>query len=121
MSIRRLFQKLFSIGPRRHPDSKEQRYDDVQIVNVADGTVIEGHDAVKAHLEREKRMHEAYGSSIIFQVYRMNLRAKTVKELQGEKVAEVKVDGGFVSGSDTVAAVKTKVRPLLEKEARLSH
>jgi hypothetical protein len=61
------------------------------------------------------------GSSIIFQVYRVNLGAKTVKELQGEKLAEIEADGGFVSGSDTVAAVKAKVRPLLEEEARLAH
>jgi hypothetical protein len=120
MSLRRLIHQLFSIGSGRHPDSKEKRYDDVQIVNPTDGTVIKGHDAVKAHFEREKQMYETHGSSIILQVYRMNLRANTVKELQGEKLAEIKVDGGFVSVSDTVAAVKTKVRPLLEKEARLS-
>ncbi len=120
MSIRRLIQRIFSIGSRRHPDSKEQRYDKVQIVNAVDGTVIKGHDAVKAHFEREKQMHEEHGSSIIFQVYRLNLRANTIKELQGERLAEIKVDGEFVSGNDTVAAVKIKVRPLLEKEAQTS-
>ena len=89
-------------------------------MNATDGTVIKGHDAVKAHFERERQMYEEYGSSIIFQVYRMNLRANTIKELQGEMLAEIKVDGEFASGNDTVAAVKAKVRPLLEKEARLS-
>lgn len=59
-------------------------------------------------------MHDEHGFSIIFQVYRINLQAKTLEDLQGEKLAEIKVDSGFVSGGDTVAAVKKKVRPLLE-------
>ncbi len=120
MSIRRFIQRLFSIGSERDPDSKEQRYDDVKIVSAVDGTVIKGHDAVKAYFEREKQLQEAYGSSIAFQVYRMNLKANTIKELQGEMLAEIKVDGEFVSGNDTVAVVKTKVRSLLEKEDRSS-
>jgi hypothetical protein len=120
MSIRRFIQQLFSTGSRRDPGNKEQRYNNVEIVNAADGTVIRGHDAIKAHFEREKQMHEEYGSSIFFQVYRMNSRANTIKELQGEMLAEIKVDGGFVSGNDTVAEVKTKVRPLLQREAQTS-
>lgn len=83
-------------------------------MNPADGTTIEGHDAVKAHFDKEMEMLDEHGSSIIFQVYRINLRAKTLEELQGEKLAEMKVDGEFVSGTDTVAAVKRKVRPLLD-------
>ncbi|UCC99266.1 MAG: hypothetical protein JSW66_05135 [Phycisphaerales bacterium] len=74
MSIRRFIQRLFSIGSERHPDRKERRYDDVQIVSAVDGTVIKGHDSAKAYFEREKQLYEAYGSTIIFQVYRMNLR-----------------------------------------------
>jgi hypothetical protein len=47
------------------------------------------------------------------------LKAKAIEELQGEKLAEIKVDGEFVSGTDTVAAVKKKVRPLIAERARL--
>jgi hypothetical protein len=119
MSLRRFIHRIFSIGPRRHADSEEKRYDDVQIVNPVDDTVIKGHDAVKAYFERERQLHRDHGSSIIFQMYRMNLKANTVKELQGEKLAEIKVDGEFVSEDETVAVVKTKLRTL-EKEARLS-
>ena len=118
MSLRRFIGQLFTTGfGRRHPE-EEQRYDNVEIKNVADGTIIKGHDAVKAYFEREREMSEAYGSSIFFQVYRINLQVDTIEELQGEKLAEIKVDGEFVSGNDTVAAVKRKVRPLLEEKVQ---
>ena len=120
MWLRRFIEKLFSVDSGSGPDRYKQRYDDIKVVKIEDGTVIEGHDAVKAHFEREKQLNEAHGSSIIFQVYRMNLSANTLKELQGEMLAEIKVDGGFVSGKATVAAVKKKVRLLLEREVRLS-
>jgi hypothetical protein len=61
---------------------------------------------------------DEHGSSIIFQVYRINLQAKAITELQGEKLVEIKVDGEFVSGTDTVAAVKEKVRRLLDGAGR---
>jgi len=50
-------------------------------------------------------------------VYRLNLQADTLVELQGEKLAEIKVDGSFVSMTDTVAVVKEKVRSLLKEKA----
>jgi hypothetical protein len=58
-----------------------------------------------------------HGASIIFQVYRLNLQAATLEALQGQKLAEIKVDGSFVSGTDTVAVVKDKVRSLLKEKA----
>jgi hypothetical protein len=94
---------------------RERRYDNVRIVNTADGTIIEGHDAVKTHFEREQKMLVEYGASIIFQVYRLNEQADTLKELQGKKFMEIKVDRNFVSGTDTVAIVKGKVRSLIEE------
>ncbi len=120
MSLRRFIGQLFSTGFGHRHQQKEQPYDNVEITNIADGTTIQGHDAVKAYFEREKKMYEAYGSSIFFQVYRINMQADTIKELQGEKLAEIKVDGDFVSGNDTVAAVKSRVRPLLEKTIQAS-
>ena len=105
-----------------NPQNEERRYDNVQIKNIVEGTTIEGHDAVKMHLEREQKMQAEHGASIIFQVYRLNLQAETLEKLQGEKLAEIKVDGSFVSGTDTVAAVKDVVRSLLkEKEGMGDH
>lgn len=95
---------------------EERRYDNVRITNIVDGTIIEGHDAVKMQFEREQKMLAEYGASIIFQVYRLNLQADTLDELQGEKLAEIKVDGNFVSVTDTVAVVKDKVRSLLKEK-----
>lgn len=109
----------FRLFPKRRLASRELRYDNVQIVNAVTGNVIEGHDAVKSLLENEKRMLEAHGSSIIFEVFRIQAALDSTKELQSEKITEIKVNGGFVSGTDTVAAVKTKVRLLLEEKARL--
>ncbi len=92
--------------------------DRVRIVNLVDGTTIEGRDAVKAHFDKEKKLLDEHGSTIIFEVYRINLGAKTIAELQSKSLAEIKVGGDFVSGTDTVAAVKEKLRPLLEGTSR---
>lgn len=97
--------------------NEEGRYDNVQITNIVEGTTIEGHDAVKKHFEREQKMLTEHGASIFFQVYRLNLQADTLEELQGKKLAEIKEDGSFVSGTDTVAVVKDKVRSLLKEQA----
>lgn len=98
--------------------SSRQRYDNIEIVNAVDGTVIKGHEAVKAHFERERRLVDEHGSSIIFQVYWVNWKADSLRGFQGEELAEIKVDGGFVSGSDTVASVKKKIRQRLETALR---
>jgi hypothetical protein len=55
-----------------------------------------------------------HGASIIFQVYRLDPQADTLEEVQGKQLAEIKVDGNFVSETDTVAVVKDKVRSLLK-------
>lgn len=83
-----------------------------------DDTKIMGHDNVKDYFEREQQMLDEHGMSIVFQLYRLNLRATTLQELQGEKLAEVKVDSGFVSGTETVTAVKRKIRALFEGTSR---
>ncbi|MDI1451790.1 hypothetical protein [Polyangium sp. 6x1] len=83
-----------------------------------DGTTITGHDAVKAYFEKERQMLDEHGSSITFEVFRVNLEAKTLRELQGEMLTTIRVDGTFVSGTDTVEAVKKKVRPLLAEASQ---
>lgn len=97
----------------------ELQYDRVRVVNLVDGTTIEGHEAVRAHLDAEQKLIEDHGSSLIFQVYRVNLQAKAVDELQGPRLAEIKLEGGFVSGTDTVGAVKRKLRSLIAERMRL--
>jgi len=113
MSILRFLSKLFS-------NRSERRYDNVQITNVVDGTTIKGHDAVKAYYEREQKLFEEHGSSLIFEVFRINLQAGSLAELQDEKITEIKVSGGFVSGEDSVAAVKEKVKFLLTHNTQLN-
>ena len=96
---------------------KGRRFDNLRIMNIVEGKMIEGHDTVKMHVEREQKMLAEYGTSIIFQVYRLNLQADTLVKFQGKKLAEIKLDGNFVSGTDTVALVKDKVRSLLKEKA----
>src|SRR5262245_10366068 len=90
-----------------------ERFKNVKIVNLVDGGIIEGQDAVQAHFEKEQKLLEEHGRAITFQVYRPNLAAKTLAELQGQRVAELKVAASFVSGDDSVAAVKEKLRDAL--------
>jgi hypothetical protein len=116
LSLKRLLRRLS--GAQRRSDDEEQRYDNVRIVSMADGSVITGHDAVQAHFQREKEMLDAYGPNIIFHVHRINLQAGVMNELVGEQLAEITVAGDFVSGTDTVAEVKAKLRPLLEEEKK---
>lgn len=103
-------------GRQRKAQRRESkpRYDNVQVTNLADGTTIKGHSAVKAYFEKEKELLDKHSSSIIFQAYRINLGAKTIEDLRGEKLTEIKVAGGFVSGTDTVVEVKKKMRLLLD-------
>lgn len=100
------------------------RFKNVKIVNLVDGGTIEGHDAVQAHFAEEQRLLDEHGSTITFQVYRPNLLATTAAELQGERVAELKVDAGFVAGGDSVAVVKNKLADALRPsrpELNLAH
>jgi hypothetical protein len=99
-----------------------KRYDNVRITNAVDGTVIEGHEAVEAHFEREKKLVEEHGSSLTFQLYRANLAATTRTDVQGPRLAELRLQGSEVSGTDTVAAVKRRILPqLLSEHATASH
>jgi hypothetical protein len=99
-----------------------KRYDNVRITNAVDGSVIEGHDAVEAHFEREKKLVEKHGSSLTFQLYRANLAGTTRDDVQGPRLAEQRIEGGEVSGTDTVATVKQRILPkLLGEHASASH
>ena len=99
-----------------------KRYDNVRITNVVDGTTIEGHEAVAAHLEREQDLVDRHGSTLTFQLYRANLAAPTRAAMQGERLAELRITGGEITGSDTVAAVKQRILPtLLGAQAMATH
>ena len=98
----------------------DNRYDHVQVVKVADGQVVEGREAVEAYLDEEQQLADEHGSSIIFQVYRLDIGASSLEQLQGPRLAEIVVDRDFVSETDTVATVKAKVRALLEGGAGAS-
>jgi hypothetical protein len=100
--------------------SDKKRYDNVKITNIDDGTTIQGHDAVEAYFERERELLEAHGSSITFQVFRANPKAKTLEELQGKQLAEFRIDGCAVSGTDTVGMVKQAVLPSLQGSVKES-
>src|SRR5665647_490498 len=90
-----------------------KRYDNVHITNLADGTTIEGHEAVEAHFKREQDLLERHGETITFQLYRANLAGSTRAEMQGERLAELRIAGGQISGTDTVTAVKQRTLPTL--------
>jgi hypothetical protein len=93
--------------------SERKPYDNRRITNIDDDTTIEGYDAVKAYFDRERELLEARGSSITFQLFRANLKAQTFEELQGKQLAEFRINGDMVSGTDTVALVKQAVLPSL--------
>lgn len=92
------------------PEETEPRFDQVHIVSLGDGKKIEGHDAVKEFFEKEDKLCRDHGPTLNFQLYRMNLQAHSINELQGQKLSEIKVHGNFVSGEDTVGAVKNMIR-----------
>jgi hypothetical protein len=99
-----------------------KRYDNVRIISVVDGTTIEGHEAVEEHLEREQKLLEEHGSTITFQLYRANLAGSTRAEVQGKRLAELRIAGGQITGTDTVASVKQQIlRELLGDHAAASH
>jgi hypothetical protein len=95
----------------------ERRYDNVEIVNVVDGSRIKGHEAVKAYYEKEEALLREHGSTLNFVIHRVNLQASSIAELNGPQLASIKVDGDFVTGTDTVAAVKAKLRQLIPEAA----
>lgn len=97
------------------PHDKEERYDNIQIVKMSDGTTIEGHDAVKQYLEEEAQLSREHGATLFFQVYKINLDADNIQDFHGRKLTEFKLAENFVSANDTVAAVKRKIRLLLDE------
>lgn len=108
-----------AVQDRMRPvERSTQPYDRVRITNLVDGTTIEGHEAVQAHFEEEQALLDEHGMSITFQVFRIHLAATSIGELQGRMLTALKVPGDFASGTDTVADVKDKLRPLIEQAAR---
>ncbi|TMQ16228.1 MAG: hypothetical protein E6J91_12030 [Deltaproteobacteria bacterium] len=83
---------------------KKPQYDNVRVVNLHDGTTVEGHEGVEAYFEQE--------------LFRLDLQATTFDEFQSGKLAEHRVDGDWISGEDTVAMVKDKIRPLVSGKAK---
>lgn len=96
-------------------EDKDRIYSRLQIVRI-DGTKIEGHDAVKEFFEKEEKMLRTHGPTLTFEIFRMDLQANNVKDLQGPMLAELKLNSNFVSGVDTVESVKNKIHALLTKE-----
>ncbi|MDX2285022.1 MAG: hypothetical protein NW241_12725 [Bacteroidia bacterium] len=118
-SIRRFFQRRQQ-GNQQHA----KRFDHVRIMNAADGTVIEGREAVEQYLRKEAELRQAHGSSVIFQVYRVNMEANALDHVQGERLAEIKVNAAHITGDDTTAQVIGKIRPLIAEAlgpAQLRH
>ncbi len=72
----------------------------------------------EAWTEKEQKMLDEHGSSLTFQVYRLDPQATTIAELQGEKLGELKVDSSFASKTDTVATVRDEVLALFEERSR---
>jgi hypothetical protein len=62
---------------KRKPDNQ---YDSVRVVNLSAGSTIEGHDAVTAYFEKEKALLDEHGSTITFQLFRLDLSAATFKQ-----------------------------------------
>jgi hypothetical protein len=66
-----------------------------------------------AEHERDETLEEQDESTITFQLFRANLAGRTRAEVQGERLAELRIGGDRVSGSDSVAAVKQRILPAL--------
>ncbi len=61
------------------------------------------------YFENEEKLLDEHGDTLTFQLHRVDLEAKTIAALQGERLAEIRVAAGFASGTDTVATVKAKL------------
>lgn len=73
-------------------------------------------------LERERKLLEENGMTITFQLYCANLAGSTRAEVQGPRLGELRIAGGEVSGTATVASVKQRILPtLLGGRAVTSH
>jgi hypothetical protein len=119
MSLRRLFDRFFGPFFGGLFTRREHAFDKIQIVDAVTDAKTEGRKAVAAYFKQEKELYEAHGASITFQVYRIDIDAPTIEGFQGERLDEIKIDSGFVSGADTVAMVKQKLRTMLVENGRL--
>lgn len=97
--------------------TNKDKYDKVRIANAVDGTVIEGHDAVQAHLDHEEQLLAEHGSTINLQFYRASLKATSIERLQGSLIAEIRIDGDSIGGDETVADVKQAIHALIARVA----
>src|SRR5262245_12909814 len=96
---------------------KKKQYDGVRVINMGDGSMIEGHEAVAAHFEKEQALLDENGATITFQLFRLDLNAASFDDFQSDKLAEFRVEGNWASGDDTVAMVKDRLRPMLGDKA----
>lgn len=87
-------------------------------IQLPDGTVIEDEAAVRAHFEKEKALSERYGPTLFFELYRLDLSAKTMEDLVGPRVETLELPGASVSGDATTAAVKADIRQRLSVRQR---
>lgn len=87
-------------------DDDEPRYDHITIKNAVDGTEITGHEAVKEYFEKEAELVRAHGNFVYFQFYRATSGAASLEEFQGERLVELPVDPGHISGDHTVEDVR---------------
>lgn len=101
-----------TMAEENNKEGDNQLYSNLTIVNVVDGTTIQGHDAVKAYFEREEALAREYGTGITFECFHVDMNAETLENFM-ERFAEIKVEGNFVGGMDTVASVIEKVKGLL--------
>jgi hypothetical protein len=111
--LRKLFSRL--LGRRASPAAAAHDAD-IRIINIADGSVIKGRDAVQAHFEQERVLTRRHGNNLYFEVFRADPSADSLDGLMGERLAEIKLPGRFVNGTHSVAAVCGKLRPLLMRE-----
>jgi len=93
----------------------EQPYAGVRIVNAATGEVIEGQEAVENYFAEERALLEEHGSTITFQLFRIDLSATTLEAFQGECLVDHQVGGDFVAGTDSVRQVKGRLKAALLK------
>ncbi len=89
---------------------EEKKYENVRIVNAVTGETIEDADGVRSYFAREEQLSRDHGTSLYFQFFRVNLGATTMEELQGPRLAELKLPSDFVGGGERVAAVRARLR-----------
>jgi len=59
----------------------------------------------------EHRIIDPNSTTVTFQLYRLDPQADTIERFQSRRLDEMSVDGGSISGTDTVAMIKERIRP----------